>query len=366
MKCNNCGNEIKPGDKFCTACGSAITSNQEVNNSVINTEPETKTIEQTPDEELIKAYIGKNYEKISQKSFSLPAFFLTSIYLLYRKLYIYTLILIIGSIVLSFIPLISLISSLLISIVLGLKFNEIYLEEVKRKVEIIKLENKTATKEELLDICSKKGGTNIVAPIIAIATVFILIVLLILFFVAIIRTSIDKTDEMRDIFKEYIESGEVYDQFDENNGNTEDEEEETPSNNEDNYSSNVTDQKLISISYLALNNKINAKESFILVLSQTTCPHCADYKPKFDKVLSKYNIEAYSLEIDLLKPEERNELSNKIAFQGTPTTLFFENGEEKDQTKRIIGNASEDMIIERLKELGYINQEEIPTNNTSA
>ena len=55
---------------------------------------------------------------------------------------------------------------------------------------------------------------------------------------------------------------------------------------------NIKDQKqyLIEIKYDKLMEKINNKEDFVLLLSQTTCEHCMDFKPKLNKVSKKYKL----------------------------------------------------------------------------
>lgn len=103
-----------------------------------------------------------------------------------------------------------------------------------------------------------------------------------------------------------------------------------------------------------LEEKINNKDSFILVISQTTCSHCAEYKPRIKKVLAKYKITGYYIEKDLLDEEETARLSNIANISGTPTTVFIFDGEETSSTTRITGAKSIDAIESRLKAMGYI------------
>ena len=39
--------------------------------------------------------------------------------------------------------------------------------------------------------------------------------------------------------------------------------------------------------------KIENKDSFVLLISQTTCTHCISYKPKLEEVANKYKIDIY-------------------------------------------------------------------------
>ena len=110
--------------------------------------------------------------------------------------------------------------------------------------------------------------------------------------------------------------------------------------------------KELSIS--ELQEKIDNKESFILVISQTTCSHCAEYKPRIKKVLAKYEVTGYYIEKDLLSAEETIQLNNIANISGTPATIFITDGEEKSSSTRITGARSTDVIISRLKAMGYI------------
>ena len=99
---------------------------------------------------------------------------------------------------------------------------------------------------------------------------------------------------------------------------------------------------------------IDNKESFVIVFSQTECEHCLAYKPKLAKVAKKYKLEVYYLEIDLLDDKKEKELKSYFSFEGTPTTVFVINGEEKTAANRIVGEASEEKIINKLKSNGFI------------
>lgn len=110
----------------------------------------------------------------------------------------------------------------------------------------------------------------------------------------------------------------------------------------------------VEIKYNEVMKKIENKESFVLLLSQTTCSHCAEYKPKLTIVSKKYKVEVYYLETDLLNEEESAELKKKFSFSGTPTTVFVIDGDEKTAATRINGDVSEEKIISKLKSNGFI------------
>ncbi len=112
---------------------------------------------------------------------------------------------------------------------------------------------------------------------------------------------------------------------------------------------------LVEIKMDELREKINNKESFILLISQTTCSHCAEYKPKFKKVLAKNKVKAYYIEKDLLSEAEEGELKTIANISGTPTTVFIVNGEEENTAYRLTGSGADEKKIEdRLKIMGYI------------
>lgn len=122
------------------------------NNSIIN------------DEELLKSFIGNNYDKITKKPFNFAGFFFTTFYMFYRKMFLYGLFgFVINLILLNIVtnPIISLILVLLVSLLVGLLINKIYLCYAKRKVNKIKLNNAQKSMEEIKGICSIKGGTSI-------------------------------------------------------------------------------------------------------------------------------------------------------------------------------------------------------------
>lgn len=103
--------------------------------------------------------------------------------------------------------------------------------------------------------------------------------------------------------------------------------------------------------------KINNKESFVLCISQTTCAHCASYKPKLEKASNNYNIEIFYIDIDKYEQEEINEFKKNISFDGsTPVTAFIIDGEETTASNRIFGNSSYDKIVSKLKSNGFIEE----------
>ena len=56
--------------------------------------------------------------------------------------------------------------NLAINVIAAFIFKGSYQNTVKKRVEKIKMKNEGKSKEELIAICSKKGGTTIVLPLI--------------------------------------------------------------------------------------------------------------------------------------------------------------------------------------------------------
>lgn len=116
----------------------------------------------------------------------------------------------------------------------------------------------------------------------------------------------------------------------------------------------IANSYLKQLKYDEVMEKIQNKESFILVVSQTTCLHCKEYKPVFKKILKKNKLTAYYIEYDLLSKEEKKEFVKYINFDSTPVTVFLKNGEESTTANRIVGAREEEYIIGKLKSNGYI------------
>ncbi len=240
MNCLKCGSNIVPGDKFCRNCGTAVNfeqsntqsnnqiqynqevqdnnqvsqynqnnvgiNNQQVNqpgivyqtnqNTGVNSNYYNQNNDQqiAPDEDLKKAYIGKDYDLIKQKRglFPLWIFLFNSLYFLYRKMYLYGFLWIVGSIILStFLPIFSFFILFGIKIFFMIKFYDIYDKYVTEKVNKIKSENPNCDRNQLINICSKKGGTNI---IVAVMLPILILIVTLLITIPIIFGVIDEAE----------------------------------------------------------------------------------------------------------------------------------------------------------------------------
>lgn len=119
----------------------------------------------------------------------------------------------------------------------------------------------------------------------------------------------------------------------------------------------INKTNLIELNYSEIIEKIENKDTFVLCISATNCVHCQDYKPKLEKISKDYNITIYYINKDTIEDEKYREFKSKLSFDGgTPTTIFFINGEEKTTANRIEGNVKTEKIINKLKNNGFITE----------
>ena len=111
---------------------------------------------------------------------------------------------------------------------------------------------------------------------------------------------------------------------------------------------------LFELKYDDVIEKFNNKEDFVLVISQTTCAHCISYKPILRSVSKKNKIKTYYIDVDLLNDKETEELKKYVSYSDTPSTLFIKGGTESTRANRIVGEATEEKIVSKLKQNNFI------------
>ena len=244
--CPKCGTSSQQGDVFCRVCGAKLINDVSINTTaeVLNSEKnisssnqntisneiqdtstmpnatsninnnqninQSNTIQIDEDQDLIDAYINKNIPQLKDRNFSLCTFFFGFIYVLYRKMWLLGFAwLIIDLITSMFLSSLYVIISIIVKVIICIKFKDLYIKNVKEQVVKIKEENPNKTKEELINLCRKKGGTTII-PVVVIVIIFILII------VACISIILNKIGEElnhtlpKDISPEEIEALNVY------------------------------------------------------------------------------------------------------------------------------------------------------------
>ena len=100
-----------------------------------------------------------------------------------------------------------------------------------------------------------------------------------------------------------------------------------------------------------IKSKIKAKESFILMVSQTTCSHCKAFKPVIDEVAEENGLTIYVIESNMLTESDYKDLQKIITYDGTPTTGLFVKGKIVD---KIEGESPKANVVELLKNNGFI------------
>lgn len=123
-----------------------------------------------------------------------------------------------------------------------------------------------------------------------------------------------------------------------------------------NKEANEEDKHLITITVKELQKKIENKDTFILVVTQENCSHCAQYKPVLKKILKEYDIYAYEVDESKISSEDIGTFTDIANISGTPTTLFFTDGVEKSTATRLVGSVQARKIKQRLEAMGYIKE----------
>ena len=107
----------------------------------------------------------------------------------------------------------------------------------------------------------------------------------------------------------------------------------------------------ILLSYDEYEEKLNKEESFVLLIWRTGCTHCQDFEPKLNKIIQDYDLEIYSINMEGLNDTQYAKIENKTFITGTPSVVVFEKGKYK---AKVVGDASEEEVINLLKEYKYI------------
>lgn len=119
------------------------------------------------------------------------------------------------------------------------------------------------------------------------------------------------------------------------------------------YKQNVGLQK---VNYDKVKKMMGDKESFVLCISRTTCPHCDTFKPKLNEVAKKSGINIYYIDIDKESENNQEKFGELISFNGeTPVTIFVKEGKEATSANRIEGDVSKEKVRDKLRVNGFIN-----------
>lgn len=191
--CTKCGSKNDNANSFCLNCGNEIvkekieyTNTNSINNNKVCdlSKKLVNALSDDLDKKDVDTFISKNINYYNEKfnqiektgnkiTWNWPAFFFTNAWLLYRKMYVQFAILLLASLILGCIPVLGGIIKIGIPIACGMYGNWIYLNHVNKNLNEINIMG-YERKEMLM---AKRGGTNIIIPLIFSAIVFIGIII---------------------------------------------------------------------------------------------------------------------------------------------------------------------------------------------
>lgn len=126
----------------------------------------------------------------------------------------------------------------------------------------------------------------------------------------------------------------------------------------DNYKTVKNNEKIytesIALTYSEYEAKIQNKDSFVLLMWQTGCGHCETFEPILNEVISKYNLEIYSINLAEVTNEQYSKIKNKTFISGTPTTVVFKDG--ITQAKKLVGAVKTKDVIDYLVKYNYLEE----------
>lgn len=154
-----------------------VADSEEINEFNTSKTIKSKKITTFKDDRLIEAFTGEDYKWIIRRPVNIYAFFLSWIYFLYRKMYIIGVTgLVITGIVCRFLTSYIIPYAIVVMIISGLLFNPIYRLYANIRIKSIKKHNYGTDDFTLEQICSEKGGTNLILTLI-IFFIFLLIMI---------------------------------------------------------------------------------------------------------------------------------------------------------------------------------------------
>ena len=162
--CSKCGASNEAGSAFCTKCGNSLAKTEVVDH-ISNNENYTQ--------EELSLFLEKNQsyylEKFNliektgdKKAWNWCSFLIGGYWMLYRKMYVQAIIYIIANLILGCIPFIGWALSLALCVGLGIFGNSLYLDHIKKTFTEISYADSNMRSA----LISKKGGTNLVLPIL--------------------------------------------------------------------------------------------------------------------------------------------------------------------------------------------------------
>ena len=111
---------------------------------------------------------------------------------------------------------------------------------------------------------------------------------------------------------------------------------------------------LSKLSYKKLNDKLDKKETFVLLLTDNTDSNDT-LKNTLKKVSKENNLKCFYLNTDKLSSDDKEKLQSKITFEDSNIIVFIKNGVENSILTRIDDTyISSDSLKKELQEQGYL------------
>ena len=162
--CSKCGASNEAGSAFCTKCGNSLAKTEVVDH-ISNNESYTQD-ELSLFLEKNQSYYLEKFNLIEKtgdkKAWNWCSFLIGGYWMLYRKMYVQAIIYIIANLILGCIPFMGWALSLALCVGLGIFGNSLYLDHIKKTFTEIGC----ADSNMRSTLINKKGGTNLVLPIL--------------------------------------------------------------------------------------------------------------------------------------------------------------------------------------------------------
>lgn len=132
------------------------------------------------------------------------------------------------------------------------------------------------------------------------------------------------------------------------NSNTEENRNSSTSKEESSTSSTNEEENpyVVALTSKEFFAKVNAKDSFYIAVVQDGCGACNAFKPIFHKLAKDEKITVYEINLTTDDREYVTKLIDDWGITHTPTTLYLQNGKEKN---RLIGYQTEENMKSFIK-----------------
>lgn len=104
----------------------------------------------------------------------------------------------------------------------------------------------------------------------------------------------------------------------------------------------------IKIDLATINNKIEAKEDFILFVGSSECSVCKKLSPTLKKAMNKEKVNIFYLDASLLNETEVNSLVDLLSFDRKVPKVFFMKKGTYNQYETIDTNLEYDIVLSKI------------------